>query len=155
MNFSQPIVLVTETAILKVANDLWLQWILLRFQCLFFWICPQHMTLLTMTYYFTEHTFGFQGTAHAWLRSYLSSRTQTVSIGGRLSSPTVIHCGVPQGGTLFLGQFFSSYTLNLDDMQQTSNEPWQNVSSTDSPTMHKYVSILTFIHVYKWHSYWI
>ena len=41
-----------------------------------------------------EHNFDFQGTTLAWFGSYLSGRTQTVSIDGRLSSPTVIHCGV-------------------------------------------------------------
>ena len=51
-------------------------------------------------YHHLEHTFGFQGTAIAWLRSYLSGRAQTVSIDGKLSSPSVIHCGVPQGSVL-------------------------------------------------------
>ena len=47
-----------------------------------------------------EHTFGLQGTALAWYRSYLSDRIQTVSIAGRLSSPAIIHYGVPQGSVL-------------------------------------------------------
>ena len=47
-----------------------------------------------------EHTFGFQGTALAWLRSYLSGRTQIVSIDERLSSSATIHCGFPQGSVL-------------------------------------------------------
>ena len=47
-----------------------------------------------------EHTFGFQGTALAWVRSYLSDRTQTVSIDGILSSTAIIHYDIPQGSVI-------------------------------------------------------
>ena len=93
----------TETALLKVANDLLTAMDTGKVSVL---------TLLDLSAAFDtvdhdillhrlEHTFGFQGTALAWVRSYLSGRTQTVSIDGRLSSPTVIRYGVPQGSVLW------------------------------------------------------
>ena len=87
----------TETALLKVTNDLLTAMdtgkvsvlALLDLSAAFDTV--DHDILLHRL----EHTFGFQVAALAWVRSYLSGRTQTVSIDGRLSSPTVIRCGVP------------------------------------------------------------
>ena len=91
-----------------------------------------------------EHTFGFQGTALAWVRSYLSGRTQTVSIDGRLSSPTVIRCGVPQGSVLVpilfilytiplscvIGNHPVSHQLYADDTQIYSSSSPSEISAT-------------------------
>ncbi len=44
--------------------------------------------------------FGMDGTALAWLRSYSSNRVQAVSVAGMISSPCLLHWGVPQGSFL-------------------------------------------------------
>ena len=103
----------TETALLKVANDLLtamdtgkvsvlsLLDISAAFDTIYHDILLHHL----------EHTFDFHVIAFVWFRSYLSDRIQTVSTAGRLSCPAIIHYGVPQGSVL--GQFFSFYILNL------------------------------------------
>ena len=92
----------TETAILKVANDLLTA------------IDTDKVSVLTLLdlfaafyiidhdilFHHLEHFFGFQGTALAWFRSYLADRTQAVSIDGRLSSPAIIHYDIHQGSVL-------------------------------------------------------
>lgn len=45
-------------------------------------------------------SYGINGTAHDWFRSYLRGRTQFVSCGASHSSPTILVCGVPQGSVL-------------------------------------------------------
>ena len=52
-----------------------------------------------------EHTFGFQETALAWVRSYLSGRTQTVSIDG--DCPLQLSFVVVFLKVLFLDPLFS------------------------------------------------
>ena len=47
-----------------------------------------------------EHLSGISGTSLNWFRSYLSNRTQTVTINSRLSQPTSLNFGVPQGSVL-------------------------------------------------------
>ena len=46
-----------------------------------------------------EH-YGIRGTALAWFKSYLSSRSQYVSVHGHNSSHLSVTCGVPQGSVL-------------------------------------------------------
>ena len=45
-------------------------------------------------------SFGVTGSAHAWIRSFLSSRSQYVRLGSSSSSWSSIRCGVPQGSIL-------------------------------------------------------
>ena len=45
-------------------------------------------------------SFGVTGSAHAWIRSFLSSRSQSVRLGSSSSSWSSIRCGVPQGSIL-------------------------------------------------------
>ena len=47
-----------------------------------------------------EHLYGISGTPLNWFRSYLSNRTQTVTIHNKLSQPTLLNFGVPQGSVL-------------------------------------------------------
>ncbi|CAB3995252.1 Hypothetical predicted protein [Paramuricea clavata] len=51
-------------------------------------------------------TYGIKGTAHRWLESYLSNRTQCCCVNGKLSSPSIMKTGIPQrsglGPLLFL-----------------------------------------------------
>ena len=42
----------------------------------------------------------FSGTLLKWFISYLSNRTQTVTINNKLSQPTLLNFGVPQGSVL-------------------------------------------------------
>ena len=46
------------------------------------------------------HHYDIQGTALAWFTSYLSNRSQYVSVNGYNSSHRNITCGVPQGSVL-------------------------------------------------------
>ena len=44
--------------------------------------------------------YGFDHTAISWFRSYMTNRSQSVSIEGFLSQPQHLECGVPQGSIL-------------------------------------------------------
>ena len=44
--------------------------------------------------------FGLDNRAVAWMKSYLTSRCQSVYVDGCLSPPLSIPCGVPQGSIL-------------------------------------------------------
>ena len=43
---------------------------------------------------------GFCDSAVKWVNSYLTGRKQVVDIGGTMSQPQNITCGVPQGSVL-------------------------------------------------------
>ena len=47
-----------------------------------------------------EHLYGISGTPLNWFRFYLSNRTQTVIINNKLSQPSMLNFGVPQGSVL-------------------------------------------------------
>ena len=92
----------TESALLKVKNDILLN------------MNSQHVTLLvlldlsaafdTIDYGILleklRSAFGVRDTALSWIASYLSGRTQQVSIDGTLSMKFDLECGVPQGSCL-------------------------------------------------------
>ena len=63
----------------------------------------------------TSSRFGLSGRVQQWLQSYLSSRTQTVSINNQQSTPSTLSCGVPQGSVLRLAQFVT-YTEDLGEL---------------------------------------
>ena len=44
--------------------------------------------------------YGIRGVSNDWFKSYLSNRSQYVSITGYDSGPAAINCGVPQGSVL-------------------------------------------------------
>ena len=44
--------------------------------------------------------YGISGTALKWFKSYLSDRSQTVTINSNSSKPAILHFGVPQGSVL-------------------------------------------------------
>ena len=44
--------------------------------------------------------YGFRGVTLKWFRSYLTQRTQSVSVGGKMSGFQNVECGVPQGSVL-------------------------------------------------------
>ena len=41
--------------------------------------------------------YGFEESVISWFKSYMSNRSQSVSIEGYLSQPQHLECGVPQG----------------------------------------------------------
>ena len=92
----------TETALLKVVNDLLLSLdegklsvlTLLDLSAAFDTI--DHTILLSRL----EHVFGISGSALNWFSSYLLNRTQIVSVQNTNSDPTSISFGVPQGSVL-------------------------------------------------------
>ena len=47
-----------------------------------------------------SYSFGISGTVLAWFTSYLTDRTQTMSVNGSKSLPAPLHYGVPQGSVL-------------------------------------------------------
>ena len=73
-----------------------------------------HDTLLN----FMEKSLGICGIPLKWFSSYLSERTQKVSIGNAISQPTSLSFGVPQGSVL--GPIiFCLYTLPLGRIIQS------------------------------------
>ena len=87
----------TETALLKVVNDLLLAMdngklsvlVLLDLSAAFDNV--DHDILL----YRIQHVFGIQGTVLSWFRSYLTKKFQIVSTQGTRSDQIELCCGVP------------------------------------------------------------
>ena len=110
----------TETALLKVMSDLLLSLdkgnvsvvALLDLSAAFDTI--DHAVLLQRL----ENVFGICDTALSWFSSYLSNRTQIVSIEGARSTPMLIRFGVPQGSVLG-PVLFVLYTTPLTDVIQS------------------------------------
>jgi Reverse transcriptase (RNA-dependent DNA polymerase) len=92
----------TETALIKVVNDIIRALdvgdvallTLLDLSSAFDTV--DHDILLTRL----EISFSIESLPLKWKRSYLTSRTHTVSFGGRQSTSDIVHCGVPQGSVL-------------------------------------------------------
>ncbi len=107
----------TETALIYVVNDLLLcldrkqsvLLVLLDLSAAFDTV--DHAALLDRL----TTRIGLEGTAREWVESYLSGRSQCVSIAGVKSPPQLLARGVPQGSVL--GPiFFTIYTLPLGDI---------------------------------------
>ena len=104
----------TETALLKIHNDLILAMdlgevtslILLDFSVAFDTV--DHSILLTRL----QNCFGLNGLSLYWFSSYLSLRTQAVSINDSISAFSILSCGVPQGSVLG-PLLFTLYTTPL------------------------------------------
>ena len=63
-----------------------------------------HSILLAKVY-----SYGTRGVAYDWFVSYLSIRSQFVSIGNTKSIPKPTTCGVPQGSVLWSDPSYSFY----------------------------------------------
>ena len=107
----------TESALLKIQNDLLLSvnqqktsaLILLDLSAAFDTI--DHNILLTRL----SSSYGITGQALNLISSYLSNRTQSVSVNNCTSAPSLIHTGVPQGSVLG-PLLFSLYTSPISQL---------------------------------------
>lgn len=63
-------------------------------------------------------SFHISGLAHAWLRSYLSDRTQRVVLNGRHSAWTAVRSGVPEG-SLLGPLLFACFVADIPDIVKT------------------------------------
>ncbi len=57
-----------------------------------------------------EHRYGMAGSVLAWMRSYLTDRSQCVYLQGGASSKIGVACDIPQGSVLG-PLLFSAYTV--------------------------------------------
>src|SRR5664279_4916765 len=107
----------TETALIKVVNDIiralddgdLALLTLLDLSSAFDTV--DHEILLNRL----EISFGIQSLPLKWMRSYLTSRSQAVSFGGRKSRSETVHCGVPQGSVLG-PLLFILYTADVEKL---------------------------------------
>ena len=112
----------TETALLKVTNDLLLSAdsgnssILMLLDLSSAFDTVDHSILIHRL----ENWVGIKGTALDWFRSYLTDRSFSVVIGDASSSKVPLTCGVPQGS--ILGPLlFSIYMLPIGNIIRKHN----------------------------------
>ena len=92
----------TETALLKIANDLLLSlddgkiYLLASLDLSAAFDTIDHNILLHRL----QHDFGLSGTVLDWFSSYLSGRIQSVYVHSHTSVPVSVSCGVPRGSVL-------------------------------------------------------
>src|SRR6187399_1013567 len=153
----------TETALLRIQNDLLLAsnqqkvsaLVLLDLSAAFDTI--DHQILLSRL----SSTFGFSDTALSLIKSYLTDRSQYVTIGDHRSSPVPITTGVPQGSVLgpllftlyttpighILSKSSVSFHLYADDTQLyiffSTVESTRNLSTLSSTldVIHSWLSL--------------
>ena len=107
----------TETALLKVHNDILMNMnkqhvtllVLLDLSAAFDTV--SHDILLTRL----QSKLGVRGTVLSWFESYLSGRSQRVSVNGSVSNSFHLECGVPQGSCLG-PLLFNIYASKLFDI---------------------------------------
>ena len=101
----------TETAVLRVQNDI-LEAIDSG-KCVFLVLLDLSAAFDTVSHDILldrlSSQFGVSGSALAWIRSYLTDRSQSVLVSGSYSDPAHLKYGVPQGSVLGPG-LFSDYS---------------------------------------------
>ena len=137
----------TETALLKVKNDILLN------------MNKQHITFLVLldlssAFDTIDHTillnrlrtdFGICDSSLSWVQSYLSGRTQSVSINSTNSSSFPVEFGVPQGSclgpllfTLYTSPLFELIKSHLPSMHCYADDTQIYLSfKPDSPSSEK------------------
>lgn len=106
-----------ETALLRVTNDFLMALdngkevflVLLDYSAAFDTV--NHSILLHRL----KNRFGISGTVLCWLKSYLSNRTQYISVNGSNSPSTSLSHGVPQGSVLG-PLLFTLYVSPIEDI---------------------------------------
>ena len=76
--------------------------------------------------------YGIRNTANDWLRSYLSSRKQLVSVEGKNSKLLDVTCGVPQGS--ILGPL--NFIIYINDMRFAINHSTVHHFADDTNLLH-------------------
>ena len=71
----------------------------------------------TVDYQILLNSYGIHGVLNDWFKSYLSNRSQYVTINGYDSGLGAINCGVPHGSVLGPLQF----TLYINDLNEAIN----------------------------------
>ena len=148
----------TETTLLKIHNDLILAMdrgevtslILLDLSAAFDTV--DHSILLNRL----QNWFGLDGLSLNWFTSYLSSRSQAVSINDSISAFSTLSCGVPQGSVLgpllFYSLYYSSWLGDLKKFPQISFVRWWH-SAVHLFHSNKFCSISwDTYHHFHWHS---
>ena len=126
----------TETALLKVTNDLLLALdsgnvsILTLLDLSAAFDTVDHQILLRTL----QNYFGISGLVLAWFQSYLSDRTQAVTVDGCFSSRVDLVCGVPQGSVLG-PVLFTMYTKPL--LLLLEKHAVENQSFADDTQLYK------------------
>ncbi len=104
----------TETALLKVLNDVLISWdsgdfaVLVLLDLMAAFDTVDHAILIDRL----EHCIGLTGIALDWFKSYFENRSFSVKMGEHYSRNAFLPCGVPQGSIL-APLLFSLYTLPL------------------------------------------
>lgn len=157
----------TETALVRVTNDLLISsdagspslLILLDLSAAFDTV--DHGILLNRLHL----TTGLNDTALSWFRSYLTNRTEYISLGHSKSKPHTVTCGVPQGSVLGpilfilyltpLGQIISRHKISFhcyaDDTQLYVNATADPPGSQSSTS--KLITCLEEIKVWMEHNF--
>ena len=110
----------TETALLKVTNDI--RTALDKGDVTFLTLLNLSAAFDTidhsLLFHILSYTYGISGTALSWIQSYLTNRTQSVTIESFSSSSSPLFFGVPQGSVL--GPIlFIMYTQPLHSLIQS------------------------------------
>jgi hypothetical protein len=81
-----------------------------------------------------QHYFGMSGSVLTWFHSYLSDRSQSVTVDGCFSSTADLVCGVPQGSVLG-SVLFTLYTKPL--LLLLGKQAVENQSFADDSQLYK------------------